>query len=65
MTWQPKATLKTYFETGDQPTEAQFSDLIDSLQAQSNALQYIASASAVGSGRFLVSDSTGDGVVFV
>ena len=26
-----RATLKTYFETGDKPTEAQFIDLIDSL----------------------------------
>ena len=27
-----KAVLKTYFETGDVPTEAQFESLIDSLQ---------------------------------
>ena len=26
-----RTTLKTYFETGDVPTEAQFIDLIDSL----------------------------------
>lgn len=32
MTAQSKPTLKTYFETGDYPTEAQFGDLIDSLQ---------------------------------
>ncbi|RBW59443.1 phage tail protein [Tenacibaculum sp. E3R01] len=28
---QDKETLKTYFETGDKPTQQQFSDLIDSL----------------------------------
>ncbi|AXT59695.1 hypothetical protein D1816_04760 [Aquimarina sp. AD10] len=27
---QPKEILKTYFETGDKPTEQQFCDLIDS-----------------------------------
>ncbi|KZS42321.1 hypothetical protein AWE51_02455 [Aquimarina aggregata] len=27
---QPKEVLKTYFETGDKPTEQQFSDFIDS-----------------------------------
>lgn len=30
MTAQSKATLKTYFETGDYPTENQFGDLVDS-----------------------------------
>ena len=31
MSVQSKTTLKTYFETGDTPTEAEFIDLIDSL----------------------------------
>ena len=31
MATQSKETLKTYFETGDKPTEQQFEDLIDSL----------------------------------
>lgn len=31
MTVQSRATLKTYFETGDRPTQANFADLIDSL----------------------------------
>jgi len=31
MAVQDRATLKTYFETGDFPTQAQFSDLIDSM----------------------------------
>lgn len=30
MTAQTRATLRAYFETGDVPTSAQFSDLIDS-----------------------------------
>lgn len=35
MTIADKATLKTYFETGDRPTQAQFSDLIDSTMRSS------------------------------
>lgn len=31
MTVQNRATLKSYFETGDFPTQAQFEDLIDSM----------------------------------
>ena len=30
MSIQSKTTLKSYFNTGDKPTEAQFADLIDS-----------------------------------
>lgn len=30
MTAQPKSVIKSYFETGDQPTQAQFADLVDS-----------------------------------
>ncbi len=41
---QDKDTLKTYFETGDQPTCAQFVDLIDSLQANSSASEAFSSA---------------------
>lgn len=32
MTAQPKATIKSYFEAGDKPTQAQFGNLIDSYQ---------------------------------
>jgi len=42
MTAQNKTTLKGYFNTGDQPTEAQFADLIDTLgllRQSNNALQ--------------------------
>lgn len=31
MAQQTKTTLKSYFETGDKPTEREFADLIDSL----------------------------------
>lgn len=31
MAQQNKTTLKSYFETGDKPTQQQFADLIDSL----------------------------------
>ena len=31
MTAQSKSTLKTYFETGDYPNQAEFADLVDSL----------------------------------
>lgn len=35
---QPKEILKTYFETGDKPTEQQFSDLIDSYHHVDNGV---------------------------
>jgi Cu/Ag efflux protein CusF len=38
MAQQSKTTLKTYFNTGDTPTEAQFVDLIDSFQDASAVL---------------------------
>jgi hypothetical protein len=38
MAQQSKTTLKTYFNTGDTPTEAQFVDLIDSYQDASAVL---------------------------
>ena len=31
MAQRTKAVLKTYFETGDKPTQQQFEDLIDSM----------------------------------
>lgn len=36
MAQQPRSILKSYFETGDYPTQEQFSDLIDSFFNQSN-----------------------------
>lgn len=38
MTAQSKATLKTYFESGDYPTESNFTDLIDSIPGDAGAL---------------------------
>lgn len=63
MAVQSKTTVKTYFNTGDKPTEAQFGDLIDSYQDYSQVLTSFASAAssaAIG----LVKVSAGD-VTFV
>lgn len=43
MAQQTRTTLKTYFETGDTPTQAQFEDLIDSCQNISDDGEGIAS----------------------
>lgn len=45
MATQSKETLKTYFETGDKPTQQQFEDLIDSLN-----IPFIGEIKAVGFG---------------
>lgn len=45
MTAQTKTTIKSYFETGDQPTQSQFSDFIDSYQDANILLSTITSAS--------------------
>lgn len=45
MTAQSKTTIKTYFETGDRPTEAQFIDFIDSYQDAATNLGVLTSAS--------------------
>lgn len=44
MTAQTKTVIKTYFETGDKPTQSQFIDFIDSYQNVSTALTALASA---------------------
>ena len=36
MAEQSKETLKSYFQTGDKPTEANFSDLIDTMAKSSD-----------------------------
>ena len=44
-----KTTLKTYFNTGDQPTEANFTDLIDSnLNLADTTAQSVVSATTFG-----------------
>lgn len=52
MTSQTKTVIKSYFEVGDRPTQAQFSDLIDSYQDYNSSLTALASANigAVGLG---------------
>lgn len=44
MTAQSKTTIKTYFETNDKPTQAQFVNLIDSYQDANSNLLILASA---------------------
>lgn len=36
-----KLTLKTYFETGDRPTQAQFVELIDAMRIESEVQDMI------------------------
>lgn len=45
MTAQDKTTIKTYFETGDKPTQTQFANLIDSYQDANSNLTVFASSS--------------------
>ena len=48
MAQQNKTTLKSYFETGDKPTQQQFADLIDSLSGtlkDTNGIMSITDAS--------------------
>lgn len=45
MTAQNKSTIKSYFETGDKPTQAQFEDFIDSYQDAAANLGTLSSAS--------------------
>ena len=44
MTAQSKTVIKSYFQTGDKPTESQFGDFIDSYQDTSTSLTNIATA---------------------
>lgn len=44
MTARDKSTIKTFFETGDKPTQIQFGDLIDSYQNAHTAIAAITSA---------------------
>lgn len=48
MSVQSKTVLKSYFETGDQPTESNFADLIDSLQhVSADTLQTLTDGSSI------------------
>lgn len=55
MTAQSKTTIKSYFETGDKPTQAQFADLVDSYQDADPALGAFTSAA----GGLIVKTSSG------
>lgn len=46
MTAQSKTVIKSYFETGDKPTQAQFADLVDSYQDVGGTTNYVVAASA-------------------
>lgn len=59
---KPIATLKTYFETGDQPTEAQFEDLIDSFIHQQTGL--VVTGKTIVSGVVTITFSDASTLVF-
>lgn len=58
---QTKDILKTYFETGDFPTEAQFTELIDSFRHIQDGAT-ITSVNIVGEGGAIFNFSTGESV---
>ncbi len=70
MTQVNRATLKSYFNTGDVPTEAQFADLIDSLVSilDDLPLEYVALVSQAGVGNpptaTVIKNTTGATVSF-
>lgn len=64
MTVKTKASVKSFFETGDRPTQAEFEHLIDSYQDQSDALDAIASAATSGRQGFVkLTSSSGASIV--
>lgn len=59
MAQQNRTVLKSYFETGDIPTQAQFGDLIDSLYCfQSNTVDDILPTQTGNAGKFLTTNGT-------
>jgi hypothetical protein len=48
MTVQTKATLKTYFQTGDKPTQSNFEDLIDTFVTEASAVQGTGTVTSAG-----------------
>lgn len=64
MTAEPKATIKTYFMTGDRPSQDEFGNLIDSYQDANATLSYIATASPnFLSGTFFGATGSGAGYI--
>lgn len=60
MTAQSKTVIKSYFETNDRPTQAEFGDLIDSYQDYSTAVTRLASAvTSAGSSLNVQTDGSG------
>ena len=58
MTAQSKTVIKSYFQTGDKPTQAQFEDLIDSYQ-DASSLQYTSYQIDVGTANnYVINPST-------
>lgn len=67
MTIVTRTNAKTYFETGDKPTQAQFGDLIDSslfYEDTSDFGRSLVSASAASSVRSLLGVGTVGGIIF-
>jgi hypothetical protein len=58
MTAQSKSVIKTYFQTGDRPTQAQFVDFIDSYQDVNSNLTALASAGTGAVGLQLLATAT-------
>jgi hypothetical protein len=69
MATQTATTLKTYFNTGDQPTEAQFGDLIDSNLnltdggTVAGATTFTVGMQATATARTATADGTGTGTI--
>lgn len=59
MTVQTKTVLKSYFQTGDKPTQTQFGDLIDSYQDTSALLTSIITAASAGTGLLAITSANG------
>ena len=53
MTAVTRATLYWYFDTGDVPTSAQFTDLIDSFLSLANTAQQTVASDVVFSGQIV------------
>lgn len=58
MTSQSKTTIKSYFQTGDRPTQSQYSDLIDSYQDANSTLLVLASANVGATGLAMLAANT-------
>ena len=65
MAARDRATLKTFFETGDVPTQVQFADLIDSFELLNSALSQIAVLADPGADRLLFWDDSVNAYVYL